>query len=185
MTFPSIERVSYSTCSIYEQENEQVVARILEARPDFEVVKVRQSAATPIFFNYYLMKLYPNQHLFVPGRPGLHRPRLLLCVNFGRRVQLLAPDRPRLLRHYRRLVLLRPHLLFFRVWGCQLCLHNYSIALFYSYHMKAGLAAIGRGCSDTTAVWPFFGLRFFFMAVATLKVTSVAVPFSTNTVRRS
>lgn len=78
-TFPSIERVSYSTCSIYEQENEQVVARILEARPDFEVVKVRQSAATPIFFNYYLMKLYPNQHLFVPGRPGLHRPRLSLC----------------------------------------------------------------------------------------------------------
>lgn len=39
ITFPSIERVSYSTCSIYEQENEQMVARILEACPDFQVVK--------------------------------------------------------------------------------------------------------------------------------------------------
>lgn len=40
MTFPAVQKVSYSTCSIYEIENEQVVARVLEKRPEFEVIHV-------------------------------------------------------------------------------------------------------------------------------------------------
>ncbi len=37
MTFPHAQRVVYSTCSVHREENEDVVARILEARPDFEL----------------------------------------------------------------------------------------------------------------------------------------------------
>ena len=38
MTFPSAVRVSYSTCSVHDEENEDVVARILEAAPHFCLV---------------------------------------------------------------------------------------------------------------------------------------------------
>ncbi|KNE70732.1 hypothetical protein AMAG_15483 [Allomyces macrogynus ATCC 38327] len=37
MKFPSVQFVSYSTCSIHAQENEQVVAAILAAQNDFEL----------------------------------------------------------------------------------------------------------------------------------------------------
>ncbi|KAJ3367383.1 hypothetical protein GGF31_007548 [Allomyces arbusculus] len=37
MTFPSVQFVSYSTCSIHAQENEQVVAAILAAQNNFEL----------------------------------------------------------------------------------------------------------------------------------------------------
>eukprot|EP00038_Savillea_parva_P002356 m.113646 g.113646 ORF g.113646 m.113646 type:complete len:665 (+) comp10811_c0_seq4:214-2208(+) len=38
MSFPAAQRISYSTCSIHETENEAVVARALAQRPDFMVV---------------------------------------------------------------------------------------------------------------------------------------------------
>eukprot|EP00300_Choanocystis_sp_HF-7_P017440 c19734_g1_i1.p2 GENE.c19734_g1_i1~~c19734_g1_i1.p2 ORF type:complete len:271 (+),score=67.60 c19734_g1_i1:1072-1884(+) len=36
--FPEVVRVSYSTCSIYDEENELVVKRVLEAQSDFHLV---------------------------------------------------------------------------------------------------------------------------------------------------
>ena len=39
MAFPSVLRVSYSTCSVNEEENEEVVRRVLEACPDFDLIR--------------------------------------------------------------------------------------------------------------------------------------------------
>lgn len=39
MSFPAVLRVSYSTCSINQEENEDVVRQVLEARPDFELIR--------------------------------------------------------------------------------------------------------------------------------------------------
>jgi putative methyltransferase len=39
MEFPSVKRVCYSTCSIYEEENEHVVQSVLEANPSFKLVE--------------------------------------------------------------------------------------------------------------------------------------------------
>mmetsp|Transcript_26903 Transcript_26903/g.69181 ORF Transcript_26903/g.69181 Transcript_26903/m.69181 type:complete len:253 (-) Transcript_26903:108-866(-) len=37
LSFPSMQRAVYSTCSVHSVENEQVVARVLDAHPDFEL----------------------------------------------------------------------------------------------------------------------------------------------------
>lgn len=38
MKFPSIQKISYSTCSIHEEENEQVVARVLAENHEFHLI---------------------------------------------------------------------------------------------------------------------------------------------------
>ncbi|PIK58894.1 putative methyltransferase NSUN5-like [Apostichopus japonicus] len=43
MLFPAVERVIYSTCSVHREENEEVVWRILEANPEFDLETVLPS----------------------------------------------------------------------------------------------------------------------------------------------
>ncbi|XP_071840892.1 uncharacterized protein [Apostichopus japonicus] len=43
MSFPAVERVIYSTCSVHREENEEVVWRILEANPEFDLETVLPS----------------------------------------------------------------------------------------------------------------------------------------------
>ena len=40
MSFPSVGRVVYSTCSVHEEENEDVVRQVLQNAPDFELIDV-------------------------------------------------------------------------------------------------------------------------------------------------
>ena len=39
-SFPNLELVSYSTCSLYKEENEDVVKKLLISNPDFDLVKL-------------------------------------------------------------------------------------------------------------------------------------------------
>ncbi|XP_075148610.1 nop2/Sun-like domain containing protein 5 [Haematobia irritans] len=41
--FPDIKRIAYSTCSLYEEENEQVVQRCLEMNPSFKLLSAKKS----------------------------------------------------------------------------------------------------------------------------------------------
>ncbi|XP_063299827.1 28S rRNA (cytosine-C(5))-methyltransferase [Pelobates fuscus] len=43
LSFPSVQRVVYSTCSIHQQENEDVVMKCLEQNPDFRLVNALPS----------------------------------------------------------------------------------------------------------------------------------------------
>ncbi|XP_068126200.1 28S rRNA (cytosine-C(5))-methyltransferase [Hyperolius riggenbachi] len=43
LSFPSVEYVVYSTCSVHQQENEDVVRKILEQHPDFRLVNALPS----------------------------------------------------------------------------------------------------------------------------------------------
>lgn len=40
MKFPKAKRIVYSTCSVHEEENEQVVTKVLENNSDFELVDI-------------------------------------------------------------------------------------------------------------------------------------------------
>lgn len=40
LSFPNVMRVSYSTCSLYQEENEGVVLRALQANPSFELAQI-------------------------------------------------------------------------------------------------------------------------------------------------
>lgn len=40
MKFPSVQKIAYSTCSIYEEENELVVKKVLLKNPDFKLVNI-------------------------------------------------------------------------------------------------------------------------------------------------
>ncbi|XP_013097732.1 28S rRNA (cytosine-C(5))-methyltransferase [Stomoxys calcitrans] len=41
--FPDVKRIAYSTCSLYEEENEQVVQRCLEMNPSFKLLSAKKS----------------------------------------------------------------------------------------------------------------------------------------------
>ena len=43
LSFPSVQRMTYSTCSVHSEENEEVVLRVLKACPKFEVVPLLPS----------------------------------------------------------------------------------------------------------------------------------------------
>ena len=40
MKFPSVKRIAYSTCSIYEEENELVVKKVLKKNKEFKLVNI-------------------------------------------------------------------------------------------------------------------------------------------------
>lgn len=42
MTFQKVHKISYSTCSLYTMENEQVVKLVLERHPEFELDHLRK-----------------------------------------------------------------------------------------------------------------------------------------------
>lgn len=42
-TFPDVKRIAYSTCSLYEEENEQVVQRCLEMNPSFKLLSGKKA----------------------------------------------------------------------------------------------------------------------------------------------
>ena len=42
-TFPDVKRIAYSTCSLYEEENEQVVQKCLLFNPDFKLLSGKKS----------------------------------------------------------------------------------------------------------------------------------------------
>lgn len=41
--FPCVKRIAYSTCSLYEEENEQVVRRCLDLNPEFKLLSGKKS----------------------------------------------------------------------------------------------------------------------------------------------
>ncbi|XP_061388265.1 28S rRNA (cytosine-C(5))-methyltransferase [Musca vetustissima] len=41
--FPDVKRIAYSTCSLYEEENEQVVQRCLQLNPSFKLLSAKKS----------------------------------------------------------------------------------------------------------------------------------------------
>lgn len=41
--FPGVKRIAYSTCSLYEEENEQVVRRCLDLNPEFKLLSGKKS----------------------------------------------------------------------------------------------------------------------------------------------
>ncbi|EGD81485.1 hypothetical protein PTSG_02202 [Salpingoeca rosetta] len=43
LSFPNVERVTYSTCSVHQEENEDVVAAVLAANPSFELAEALPS----------------------------------------------------------------------------------------------------------------------------------------------
>lgn len=43
LTFPKVKKVVYSTCSIYREENENVVAEVLDSNPGFKLDKCLES----------------------------------------------------------------------------------------------------------------------------------------------
>ncbi|XP_053947483.1 28S rRNA (cytosine-C(5))-methyltransferase isoform X2 [Anastrepha ludens] len=41
--FPNVKRIAYSTCSLFEEENEQVVQRCLEMNPEFKLLSTKKA----------------------------------------------------------------------------------------------------------------------------------------------
>lgn len=42
-TFPDVKRIAYSTCSLYEEENEQVVQKCLQLNPNFKLLSGKKA----------------------------------------------------------------------------------------------------------------------------------------------
>lgn len=42
-TFPDVKRIAYSTCSLYEEENEQVVEKCLKLNPNFKLLSGKKA----------------------------------------------------------------------------------------------------------------------------------------------
>lgn len=63
MKFPGVARLTYSTCSIHVEENENVVQKVLEINPDFELVP-----ALPEWHQRGL-NLFPNSDFCIRCNP--------------------------------------------------------------------------------------------------------------------
>eukprot|EP01130_Rhizamoeba_saxonica_P006513 TRINITY_DN2589_c0_g1_i2.p1 TRINITY_DN2589_c0_g1~~TRINITY_DN2589_c0_g1_i2.p1 ORF type:complete len:516 (+),score=102.04 TRINITY_DN2589_c0_g1_i2:11-1558(+) len=83
LSFPRVNRVVYSTCSIHQIENEDVVQQALEEFPDFELIEIY-----PNWTNRGIEGLFPNSHFCVRASPKEDRTIGFFVSCFQRKIAL-------------------------------------------------------------------------------------------------
>lgn len=68
LTFPSVKRIVYSTCSVYVEENENVIAAVL---PNAEAAGFCLEHALPFWKRRGLTSAFPQAHKLVRVHPDL------------------------------------------------------------------------------------------------------------------